>query len=131
MESLTTEELQKIVLSGDDANKEIRLRLAKDAAKIEARISAIKTGNFSQRFNDSELVYAATARCQCGAGFAYPSQTSMHGAWMCSSILKGEEKALPPTVHDNDLPFAFYSIKSESQPSAYGATTRPAVEVAT
>lgn len=131
MESLSIEELRKIVSTGKDAEKEINRRHAKNAENVEARIAAIKKGDFSQRFNDSELVYAATARCQCGARFAYPSETSMHGAWMCSSILKGEDKALPPTVHDNDLPFAFYSIKSESQPSAYGATTRPAVEVAT
>lgn len=74
------------------------------------------------------LVYAAYSRCRCGAGFAYLTTAGIHGSWQCSALLK-----LPPTAdivverqnHDDDMPFAFWSVKSEIQPSANGATTRP------
>ncbi len=71
------------------------------------------------------LVYAATKRCPCGAGLAYAAGDD---AWDCSAILSG--KAIPTHVvgsvqHTAKLPFVFYEIKSENQPSANGATTRP------
>ena len=85
-----------------------------------------------------KLLYAATARCPCGAGLAYPpdgpgDETSPHrwpfnGYWDCSAIWLGEaiESGQPGSVeHTDKLPFAFYEIKSENQPSANGATTRP------
>lgn len=46
----------------------------------------------TKMYASAELLYAATSRCECGAG----------------------------------LPFAFYDIKSEGQPSARGGSTRPA-----
>lgn len=81
---------------------------------------------------DSELVYAATSRCPCGAGIAHKAapfgDTSF---WDCSDILTG--RAVPSgsegsLQHTGRLPFAFYEIKSEKQPSARGATTRPGGE---
>lgn len=74
------------------------------------------------------LIYAATARCMCGAGLAYePGKSTMQ--WDCSKILLGE--AIPrgqegSVMHDDVYPFVFYEIKSETQPSAQGQTTRPA-----
>lgn len=68
-----------------------------------------------------QLTYAATSRCPCGAGLAY---TYGDTAWDCSEILLGT--ADPLCLHTDRLPFAFYEIKSEGQPSANGATTRPA-----
>jgi hypothetical protein len=55
----------------------------------------------------------------------------IHGYWDCSAILTGE--AIPvgqpgAVKHEARLPFAFYEIKSENQPSARGATTRPPKE---
>lgn len=82
-----------------------------------------------------KLVYAATSRCPCGAGLAYDPDDSGEGtvfrgpsAWDCSAILLGA--AIPAgqpgaVEHTDKLPFAFYEIKSEDQPSAGGATTRP------
>lgn len=91
-----------------------------------------------------ELIYAAFSRCPCGAGMAYPKNGDypahanrgdagpfnwpFGGWWDCSAILLGEavEKGQPGSVeHTAVLPFAFYEIKSENQPSAKGATTRP------
>jgi hypothetical protein len=74
------------------------------------------------------LIYAATARCPCGAGLAYEKGTGRNGAWDCADILL--KKALPLghegyKEHTAVLPFVFYEIKSELQPSAHGATTRP------
>jgi hypothetical protein len=79
------------------------------------------------------LVYAAHNRCPCGAGLAYDptfeDQNSvfkgpLSGCWDCSAILLGT--ADKNVRHTDKLPFAFYEIKSEGQPSAAGATTRPA-----
>ena len=79
-------------------------------------------------YTDADLRYAATSRCPCGAGLAYPLDSGIHGSWDCSDILTG--RAVPSgdpgaVQHTDRLPFAFYEIKSEDQPSANGATTRP------
>jgi len=68
-----------------------------------------------------ELVYAATVRCRCGAGLAYPEGAGLRDSWSCSAVLLGAD----PAGHDEDRPFTFWEIKSERQPSANGATTRP------
>lgn len=94
-------------------------------AKGEAVAARIKAG---MPFRDEELVYAARARCPCGAGLAYPQDIGMHGAWDCSDILTGRAKA-ERGAHTTPLPFMFYEIKSEDQPSAQGATTRQAALV--
>lgn len=98
-----------------------------------------------QFFTDEQLIYAATARCDCGAGFAYPSNPTvkqcrawmpdspfrMWDHWVCSDILTGravrkcEEGA---KTHSGALPFVFWEVKSEMQPSAQGRTTRPGKE---
>lgn len=72
------------------------------------------------------LVYAATKRCPCGAGLAYDpkgeSGKAIHGYWDCSAILLGDAET--NVQHTGKLPFMFYEIKGENQPSANGATTR-------
>ena len=49
--------------------------------------------------------------------------------WWCSKVLKGQtgglDDGLPATEKHEVFPFAFYKVKSENQPSANGATTRP------
>jgi hypothetical protein len=88
-------------------------------------------------WTDKQLRYAASARCRCGAGLAYAPDDDGAGtvfkgpsAWDCSDILTG--RAIPSgqpgaKEHDEPAPFAFYEVKSEDQPSARGATTRPEV----
>lgn len=87
-------------------------------------------------WRDKELLYAAAARCACGAGLAYapsdPGAPSLPfkgpSAWECSDILtdRAIRSGQPGAkVHDEPAPFMFYEIKSENQPSAQGATTRP------
>ncbi len=71
-----------------------------------------------------DFEWAATARCRCGAGFCYPNFTKdSHGHWFCSALMLGTAPA--DSEHDVAKPFAFWSIKSDSQPSANGLTTRP------
>lgn len=69
----------------------------------------------------TRLVYAAYDRCPCGAGLAYGGEAKDY--WDCSAILLGT--ADESVTHTARLPFVFYEIKSENQPSAHGATTRP------
>lgn len=72
------------------------------------------------------LVYAAYACCSCGLGLAHRADAPPYGDegyWDCSGILLGT--ADPAVRHTARLPFVFYEIKSERQPSAEGATTRP------
>jgi hypothetical protein len=80
------------------------------------------------------MIYAATARCDCGAGLAYGTEDRLPGpfrapsAWDCSAILLQEAvpAGQPGAVgHTQPLPFSMYEIKSENQPSANGHSTRP------
>ncbi len=72
------------------------------------------------KLEEKDLVYAAYARCPCGAGMAYASGLKY---WDCSEILLG--RADVGQKHQAQLPFAFYEIKSENQPSANRCSTRP------
>ena len=106
-------------------------RLAERALKVdqaEARVAAANRveGDFLTGEGDfltEELRYAATSRCWCGAGMAYPLDVGLRGAWECSAILTGAAKQ--GTSHSAAMPFAMWKVKSEAQPSARGSTTRP------
>lgn len=75
---------------------------------------------------ERDLVYAAFARCKCGAGLAYHKAAGMWGSWHCATDLLRD----PWTENHKHtaFPFSYYEIKSEAQPSANGATTRPGVK---
>ena len=87
----------------------------------------------SKKPTENDLTWAATARCPCGAGLAYgkdqqdkesPLAYPYNGYWDCSAIILGT--AVPGEAkHTAQLPFAYYDIKSDNQPSANGRTTRP------
>lgn len=101
--------------------------LREEAKAVEEKIARCRMGQDS--FTVYEILFAATARCNCGAGFAYPHGIGPRGQWECSEILLG--KAIPSNQpdskeHSAPLPFQFYEVKSEGQPSAAGQTTRPA-----
>ena len=75
---------------------------------------------------DKDLIYAAYSRCPCGAGMAYrvgAKPSTDEWAWDCSNIIKG--CADESVGHTAIFPFVFWEVKSENQPSANGATTRP------
>lgn len=78
--------------------------------------------NSGKPFIDDELIYSAFTLCPCGHGVAYPKNCGPGHYWDCSAILKGiADKGV---THTGKLPFAFYEVKSENQPSANGNTTR-------
>lgn len=127
------EELQAKLNELEEQSKPIKERLREiyiaESKAIEERVRDAK--HLKASFALDELIFAATARCSCGAGLAYPKNVGMHGAWTCSDILLGRAKPKgdpESKMHDGDLPFAFYEVKSENQPSAGGATTRPKTE---
>lgn len=74
------------------------------------------------------LVFAAFSRCECGCGMAYDpageSGKPIHGYFECSAKLLGF--ADYSAKHTDQLPFTMYSVLTERQPRANGATTRPA-----
>lgn len=86
-----------------------------------------------RKLTEDDLIYAAFARCSCGAGMAYVKGSDpWQGYWDCSDILLGRAipKGQPGAVeHTAKLPFIFWEITSELQPSANGMTTRPRKEV--
>jgi FMN phosphatase YigB (HAD superfamily) len=97
----------------------------------EDRFKALKKEEIYQgeykgtgKFTDDELIYSATAKCKgCNAGMAYPKNVSPFGGfWDCSDVLTGRK---PVGREHITYSFMYYEIKSENQPSAQGATTRP------
>lgn len=117
-------------------------RLIAKADALEAKAKALREEAFAKRDARDlkrpaidRLVFAASSRCCCGHGMAY-DPTGVLGAddgpfkrpsqWDCSAILLGI--ADPVHYHDAPMPFAFYEVKSENQPSAGGHTTRTPAE---
>jgi len=101
--------------------KELTAIYKKEADDIKAKIHDCYM--LEDKFTTEDLIFAATARCSCGAGFAYPKEIDIHGSWYCSAILLGN--APGGSSHDGPKSFATYEIKSEGQSSADGQTTRP------
>jgi hypothetical protein len=118
-ESRTRAEEDAILAQAEAIEEKRREEYRARAEAVEQRIK----GN-GDPFKDEELVYAASSRCKCGAGFAYPEHIGMHGAWYCSHLLKTRD---PHGDHDSAMPFAFWSVRSESQIARNNGivTTRP------
>lgn len=120
------DQLKALDLQADPLQEELNDLLAKEHEEVEKKIERCHA--MKDKFTLEELIFAALSRCSCGAGLAYPKNTGPRGAWDCSDILLG--RATPKSEggsqeHSEVLPFAFYEVKSEEQPSANGATTRP------
>lgn len=110
-----------------------------EARAREIRLQAHRADLAEQRKKPlmDRLVYAATSRCPCGAGMAYDPTSDDDpvfkgpSKWECGDILRyktlptADQERVKAATHTEPLPFAFYEIKSERQPSANGATTRP------
>ncbi len=105
--------------------------LDKEAAELRKQAQQLHNDELRAKGVAARLVYAAHSRCPCGAGLAYDplfeDENSvfvgpLSGQWDCSKILLGT--ADKTVKHTAVLPFAFYEILSEGQPSAQGATTR-------
>lgn len=117
---ITEYEYKAAIAQRDASEKLINLYHKQKSDDFKARWE--RFDKHHEAFNDDELIYSAGARCaKCGAGLAYPKNCDPFHQWTCSAVLKniGTDKG-----HDA-LPFAFYEVKDEGQPSANGATTRP------
>lgn len=107
--------------NGDMMSRETRDWMTKLGEGLRAMV-----GSPDRAMTTGDLVFAATSRCRCGAGYCYPNfLKDSRGSWVCSAIILGTAAA--GSEHDQAKPFTFWSIKGEGQPSANGATTRPAV----
>lgn len=122
---VTEQELRKQIADLESQLKPLKEQLTniyeQTADEIDEKIKRCHL--LKDKFLPEELLFAAYVRCPCGAGMAYPKGIGVrNGRWNCSAILLGEADV--KTEHEAALPFAFYEIKSENQPSANGATTR-------
>lgn len=123
---MTKDEEDAILAQATEITARRNAAFAEEAKRVEERVLSLATRGVTPEqpaFADADLTYSAGARCRCGAGYAYPNGSGGQGRWDCSAILTGQ--AVHGSEHDGPLPFAFYSVKSEHQPSAGGATTRP------
>jgi len=103
--------------------------LDEKAKALRNQASDIRHAELLARPLFDRLIFAAYARCTCGYGMAYDPASEGHDSspfkgpskWECAGVLlgTGDKKVL----HTAPLPFAFYEVKSENQPSANGATT--------
>ena len=98
--------------------KEIERKRA-DEYHARAKKVSDRVESGAEPFTDAELIYASACRCKCGAGMAYPKGIGGSGMWVCSALLKsGERSPEAQDPHTPAMPFMFYEIKSELQPSA-------------
>jgi hypothetical protein len=117
---ITEQQYKEAVAARDAADKIIHAYGKQSIDCFKARWERFDKHN--EFFTDADLVYSAGARCdKCGAGMAYPKDCDPHHQWTCSNVLKGVGTDKGHTA----LPFCFYEVKSEGQPSAHGETTRP------
>lgn len=117
---ITETQYTEAVSKKDAAEKVIQQYHKESSEKFKARWERFdKHGEY---FTDLELVYSSHARCdKCGAGMAYPKGCDPFHQWTCSNVLKG----IGMDKGHQALPFTMYEVKSEDQPNANGATTRP------
>jgi len=110
---ITEEQYNQALKNKDDAEEIIQQYHKEEQERFEERM---KTNPI---FTDDELRYAASERCNCGHGMAYPAKCGIHHYWDCSAILKGI--ADKNVKHSGRMPFTFYEVKLENE----NRTTRP------
>jgi len=120
--AVTREQEDAIIAQAEEIKKRRNAEYVKRGDEIKERVQLLHQKQ-GEPFTDADLIYSAWTKCVCGSGLAYPKNSGFHGAWDCSLILTGKAEA--GTTHDPGYPFTFWDIKSEGQPSAGGATTRP------
>lgn len=125
--AVTSKELLKVKDVIEDKMRDIMQEVHPTVSEKEwADIVAYKTP-----IKEKDLRFSATSRCDCGAGLAYykkcdPFSVAQGAYWDCADILLNRQPDYTGK-HTGQLPFTFYEIKSEDQPSANGATTRECI----
>lgn len=119
-----------------DPEEQKRLQdIREQVKKLEQQETEI-IANRQTTFKDG-LIYAATARCAyCRTGLFYPEKQrfepgsmaeDLRQCWVCLPVYAAalaNDRAFPYDSH-TVYPFNFWEVKSENQPSANGASTRP------
>lgn len=74
----------------------------------------------------TDLIFAATERCPCGAGLAMPKRGPRRIVWRCSAVLLRTHD--PEQEHAEPVSYDGGGIAHEGHPiqNKTGATTRPA-----
>lgn len=116
-ELITEKEYEDALDAKTRAERTINKYQQQKNAEFRARYQKYMDGE--DFFNDDELTYSANFFCPCGNGAAYPKGCDTWHHWECSAILKGV--ADRSVTHMAKHPFAFYSIKTESE---HNGTTR-------
>lgn len=120
---ITKEQYEEAIRKQEEAEEIINAYHKQSADNFEEKWKKFEKGEFA--FKDEDLIYSAFARCRkCTSGLAYPKDCGMNHQWTCSDVLKG----IGSDNGHEAFPFAFYEIKSENQPSAGKATTRPKLD---
>lgn len=98
--------------------------MTQTAAEMMHDLATVDLTWAATKLIEADLIYAAYGRCRCGAGLAYRRiiRSDTDRVWACGDVLLGRAADV---THTDPLPFTFWEIKSENQPSAKGATTRP------
>jgi hypothetical protein len=101
-------------------------------AQFEAQIEELKAKKLAAlvSFNaahptfEDGLIFSAVMRCKCGSGLCY-AENEQTNCWDCHAVFSAQRKGeQPPAGEHTRYLFYMYDIKSETQPSAGGATTR-------
>jgi hypothetical protein len=117
---ITKTEYEAAVAQKEAAEKTMAAYHKQKGERADQRYKEFREGD--KPYTADELTWAAATRCPCGHGMAYVTECGSQRFWDCSAILTGV--ADQNITHGAQAPFAFYSIKSDDQPSANGASTR-------
>lgn len=111
----------------DSITKPFDARIEEIKAERDKAVKEWRAKGASSTFADG-LLFAATNRCQCGKGLCYKEGDgdATENCWVCIEAYKANLKGSQsfPYKEHTCLPFFMYEVKSETQPSADGATTR-------
>lgn len=115
---ITRDEYESAIKKRDESEEVIRVYHQEQATIFNKRMEE------NPIFTLDELIYSAFTKCKgCGSGLAYPRNCGPNHYWDCGDVLLGKIKN--PGKEHAQFPFMYFEIKSEQQPSANGATTRP------
>jgi hypothetical protein len=119
----------------DPAEHARLMEIRKQIEKLEGEERNLINGR-QTKFKDG-LIFAANARCkECNSGLCYVERQEFEtgswleeskGSWIClETYLASVAKRADFVFKEHQsLPFVFWSISSEIQPSSTGNTTRP------
>jgi hypothetical protein len=122
---ISKEEMEAARKQKEAADATITAYFKQEQESFDERWEKFSKGGPDSAFKAEELVFSAEARCRCKAGLAHPNKCGPRHQWTCSRVLLGQPDEAGFEGKHESYSFMMYSIKSEGQPSAQGATMRP------